>query len=180
MGLVGALVGVLTPIKELDLVETVYQESQSYYLFFAGLLAGLGAVAYWGPKLWGRRLPELAAGGLAALGLVGTVLAAFPYVIAGFLNQPIGAVTWPHLDGPITLCNVAVMIGFGILALTVVAFALLALRAFTRGEVVGDDPWDGQTLEWAIPSPPNGATPDLGVVVSPEPLLDAKAAGSEA
>ena len=69
MGLVGALVGVLTPIVDLDLIGTVYQESQTYYLLFAGLLAGMGAVAYWGPKLWGRRLPDKAVGGLAALGL---------------------------------------------------------------------------------------------------------------
>ena len=174
MGLVGALVGVLTPIVDLDLIGTVYQESQTYYLLFAGLLAGMGAVAYWGPKLWGRRLPDKAVGGLAALGLIGTVLAAFPYVIAGFLNQPIGAVSWDHLDGPIQLCNVAVTIGFALLALTVVAFGLLALRGFTKGEVAGDDPWDGQTLEWAVPSPPGGVLPDLGPVRSAEPLLDAK------
>jgi heme/copper-type cytochrome/quinol oxidase subunit 1 len=179
MGLAGALVGVLTPIEDLHLVDTVYQEAQSYFLFFAGLLAGMGAVAYWGPKLWGRRLPETATGGLAALGLIGTVLAALPYVLAGFLNQPLGASTWPTLDGPITLCNVVVTIGFGLLALTVVGFGLLALRAFSRGEVVGADPWGGQTLEWAIPSPPDGAVADLGVVTSPEPLLDAAGARSE-
>jgi heme/copper-type cytochrome/quinol oxidase subunit 1 len=177
------MVGLLTPIADLDLVGTVYQESQSYFLFFAALLAGMAAIAYWGPKLWGRRLPDTAAGGLAALGLVGSFLAAFPSVIAGFLNQPLGASTWPDLDGPITLCNVAVTIGFGLLVLTVLAFALAALRAFSRGEVVGPDPWGGQTLEWALPSPPDGAIPDVGVVTSPEPLLDAAdataAAGSE-
>ncbi len=176
MGLTGALVGVLTPITDLALVGTVYQEAQSSYLFFAGLLAGLGAVAYWGPKLWGRCLPDKAVGGLAALGLIGTVLAALPYVLAGFLNQPYGAVTWPHLDGPIQLCNVLVTVGFGLLTLTVVAFGLLALRGFVRGEPAGADPWEGQTLEWALPSPPGGAVLDVGMVMSPEPLLDRKAA----
>jgi heme/copper-type cytochrome/quinol oxidase subunit 1 len=184
MGLVGALVGVLTPIADLGLIGTVYQESQTYYLLFAGLLAGMGAVAYWGPKLWGRRLPDKAVGGLAALGLVGTVLAAFPYVIAGFLGQPLGAVSWAELDGPIQLCNVAVTVGFGLLTLTVVAFALLALRGFARGDAAGDDPWDAQTLEWALPSPPGDTTADLGYVRSAEPLLDAKGstrpAGSDA
>jgi len=67
-----------------------------------------------------------------------------------------------------------VTIGFGLLAVTVVAFGLLALRGFTKGEVAGDDPWDGQTLEWAVPSPPGGALPDLGPIRSAEPLLDAK------
>ena len=179
MGLVGALVGVLTPIEDLELLGTVYQEAQTYYLLFAGLLAGMGAVAYWGPKLWGRQLPEKAVGGLAALGLLGTVLAAFPYVIAGFLNQPLGAVDWDDLDGPIQICNVAATVGFGLLALTVIGFGLLALRGFARGDVVGDDPWDAQTLEWAVPSPAvAGVVPDLGLVRSPEPLLDAKEAVS--
>jgi heme/copper-type cytochrome/quinol oxidase subunit 1 len=178
MGLAGALTGVLTPIVDLALIGTVYQEAQSYFMFFAGLLAGLGALAHWGPKLWGRKLADKAAGGLAALGLVGAFLAAFPYVIAGFLNQPLGEFTWPDLDGPIQACNVIVTVGFGLLALTVIAYALLALKDFARGEAAGDDPWDGQTLEWAVPSPPAGALADVGVVRSPEPLLDAKAAGS--
>ena len=182
MGLVGALVGVLTPIEDLELIGTVYQESQTYYLLFAGLLAGMGAVAYWGPKLWGRQLSGKAVGGLAVLGLLGTVLAAFPYVIAGFLNQPLGAVDWDDLDGPIQACNVAATAGFGLLALTVVAFGLLALHGFARGQTVGDDPWDAQTLEWAVPTPAvGGVVPDLGLVRSAEPLLDAKeAASSEA
>jgi heme/copper-type cytochrome/quinol oxidase subunit 1 len=181
MGLVGALVGVLTPIEDLELIGTVYQESQTYYLLFAGLLAGMGAVAYWGPRLWGRRLSDRAVGGLAVLGLLGTVLAAFPYVIAGFLDQPLGAVDWDDLDGPIQACNVAATIGFGLLALTVVAFALLALRGFTRGETAGDDPWDAQTLEWAVRSPaPAAMAVDLGLVRSAEPLLDVKEAAATA
>jgi heme/copper-type cytochrome/quinol oxidase subunit 1 len=179
MGLVGALVGVLTPIEDLELIGTVYQESQTYYLLFAGLLAGMGAVAYWGPKLWGRQLSDKAVGGLAVLGLLGTVLAAFPYVIAGFLDQPLGAVEWDELDGPIQACNVAATIGFGLLALTVVAFGLLALRGFAKGDTVGDDPWDAQTLEWAVPSPARaGTVPDVGLVGSAEPLLDVKEAAA--
>ena len=64
MGLVGALVGVLTPIVDLDLIGTVYQESQTYYLLFAGLLAGHGRGRLLGsqavgpaPARQGRRRP---------------------------------------------------------------------------------------------------------------------------
>ena len=176
MGLAGALTGVLTPISELALAGTVYQEAQATFLFFGALLTGMGAVTYWGPKLWGRMVPEKAAGGLAVLGLLATVLASTPYVLAGFLNQPYGAVTWGPLDGPIQACNVLVMIGFGLLTLTVLAFALLVLRAFMGGERAGADPWDGQTLEWALPSPPLGTLADPGWIMSPEPLLDRQAA----
>ena len=56
------------------------------------------------------------------------------------------------------------------------AFAALAARAWRRGDIAGDDPWGGQTLEWATTSPPPAenftATP---TVMSPEPLLDLKA-----
>jgi cytochrome c oxidase subunit 1 len=76
---------------------------------------------------------------------------------------------------------VAATIGFGLLALTVVAFALLALRGFARGETAGDDPWDAQTLEWAVRSPaPAAMAPDLGLVRSAEPLLDVKEAAATA
>jgi cytochrome c oxidase subunit 1 len=100
-------------------------------------------------------------------------------VIAGFLDQPLGAVEWDELDGPIQACNVAVTIGFGLLALTVVAFGLLALRGFAKGDTVGDDPWDAQTLEWTVPSPARaGTVPDVGLVGSAEPLLDVKEAAA--
>ena len=153
----------------------MYQESQTYYLLFAGLLAGLGAVAYWGPKLWGRQLPDKAVGGLAVLGLLGTILAAFPYVIAGFLDQPLGAVDWDDLDGPIQACNVAATIGFGLLALTVRrlraagAARLRPGRRRRRRPLGRPDPRVGGALT-AV----GGVVPDLGLVRSPEPLLDAK------
>ena len=55
------------------------------------------------------------------------------------------------------------------------AFALLATRSFRRGDPAGDDPWDGQTLEWATSSPaPYDNFVDLHTVASAEPLLDLK------
>ena len=71
-------------------------------------------------------------------------------------------------------------VGYVLLFVVLIAFALLAIRFFgTKGEPVDGDPWDGQTLEWATSSPPP-ADEDfaewVGEVTSPEPLLDRKAA----
>jgi len=57
----------------------------------------------------------------------------------------------------------------------VLAFVALALKSFTSGESAGDDPWDGQTLEWATTSPaPADNFAAVHVVSSAEPLLDLK------
>jgi cytochrome c oxidase subunit 1 len=40
------------------------------------------------------------------------------------------------------------------IALSLIIFAVNALRSVRKGEVAGQDPWDGGTLEWTIPSPP--------------------------
>lgn len=181
MLLVGGAVGALTGWDGLNLVGTIYQTAQSDYVLLGGLLGGLGAVAYWGPKLWGRLLPSTPAMGLAVLGLLGVVLAAFPNVILGFLDQPsdsvafFGNAVFEEPDaGP--LLNTLTLVGFGLLVLTVVGLGALALKAFRRGDAAGADPWEANTLEWSVASPPPDG--NFGVplaVTSPEPLLDAKA-----
>ena len=52
------------------------------------------ALVFWGPKLWGRRLPGPAAAALAVLGLLAVVLVAFPDLVLGFLDQPLGEVNF--------------------------------------------------------------------------------------
>ena len=54
---VGALAHLLSPITDLHLAGTVYEEGEFTFITYALVLATLGAVTYWGPKLWGRRLP---------------------------------------------------------------------------------------------------------------------------
>ena len=49
----------------LDLLGTQFELGQFNYVLLAGLLAGLGGLVFWGPKLWGRRLPGRPARALA-------------------------------------------------------------------------------------------------------------------
>ena len=50
-------------------------------------MAVFGGVLFWAPKLWGRVVPELHSMPLVLLALGGTVLAAGPLIVAGFLDQ---------------------------------------------------------------------------------------------
>jgi heme/copper-type cytochrome/quinol oxidase subunit 1 len=173
MVLVGMAGAVLHPIDDLGLQGTVFEEASLVYLAYGTVLAVLGGVVHWAPKLWGRRLPDAKVLPLALLGVAATVLAGFPYYIAGFADQPAGSAVHDY-DGPAELWNVLVTVGHGLMALTVLAFVGLALRALTgRREPVGDDPWDGHTIEWATTSPaPYDNFVDVPVITSPEPMLD--------
>ncbi|HET9666976.1 MAG TPA: hypothetical protein VFP09_09480, partial [Desertimonas sp.] len=55
-------------------------------------------------------------------------------------------------------------------------FGGLIVKSWTSGEDAGDDPWPGQTLEWATTSPaPSDNFATTPTVMSPEPLLDLRA-----
>ena len=176
-GMVGHLVGLFGPAQ---LAGTVFEEGEFIYVGYGALLIGLAAVSYWGPKLWGRVLPSSAVLGISGLAFLGTVLAALPMYIAGFANQPANVANNFSYSGPQELWNTASAAGHALVAVSVLLFVLTALRAFTAGEVAGDDPWDAQSLEWSVSSPaPSSNFVSTPSVASAEPLLDIKPAGGQ-
>ena len=175
MILFGMLGNALLNIDAADLAGTVFEEGATVYVSYGSLLAGLGAISFWGPKLWGRKIADKKVFGAGALVLLGTVLAAFPQYIAGFQGQPNGAVASFDYDGPISLWNGASAVGHALVILGLLAFLGAAVTDLRSGELAGDDPWNGHTLEWATPSPaPHNNFSELATVGSAEPVLDAK------
>ena len=144
------------------------------------------SVAYWGPKWWGRLMPRTVSTLLVLLAGLGGILASLPMLVAGFLDQPgavfptveVGAdavVYFPDASGPLSLLNGVSLLGHLAVLVAAVVFVVVALQAFRGGAAAGDDPWDGQTLEWTTPSPaPADNFADVHVVHSAEPLLDLK------
>jgi heme/copper-type cytochrome/quinol oxidase subunit 1 len=180
MILVGAAGNFVAHIQQANLAGTAFNEGVTVYFAFGGLLVGLGALAHWAPKLWGRVLDEKALLGLSALGLLGTIASSFPLFIAGFANQPVDVVNGFDYDGPIALWNGLAGIGNILILVTVIGFVALLLAAIRNGAQASDDPWNGHSLEWAIPSPaPLNNFEALAHVNSSEPVLDAKPSGKE-
>ena len=134
---------------------------------------------HWAPKLWGRTINSVVAIGLAFLGVAATILATFPLYIAGLLDQPAGVA---YEDSDLEIWNILSLVGHGLMAITAVAFVVVMLGAlFGRhdGDGVGDDPWSGQTIEWATTSPaPRDNFVDVPVIHSAEPLLDLRDAAT--
>lgn len=191
--LIGAAANAVAHVADAGLGGTVFEEGAWLAVVYAGVLAAMGAVAYWGPKWWGRTLADKAVLPLALLGFVGALLASAPLLIAGFVDQPGGVfpvvepgqttnvVDFPNVEGPHALWNVLSFAGHVLVVLAVLAFVALALRGFLTGERAGDDPWDGLTLEWATSSPaPLANFAEVHIVQSAEPLLDLKPNRSDA
>lgn len=177
----------LVHIGDAGLIGTVAEEGTWLCAVFAGVFAALGGVTYWAPKWWGRTLPAKATLPLALLAFLGAELATVSLLIAGFADQPgplFHLITSGEGDplvgfdysGPMELWNIANTAGIGMVVLAVLGFLALALKTFTGGgDAPGDDPYDGQTLEWATTSPaPFANFADVHIVQSAEPLLDLK------
>jgi heme/copper-type cytochrome/quinol oxidase subunit 1 len=177
MYLAGAAAGVLLPFSGLNLEGTVYEMAQFNLVVLAAVLAGIGGLASWGPKLWGHKLADVPLRLLALGGLLAVALIATPDVILGFMKQPAGTVSDFGIDGPVQFLNALSGVGYVVLGLVVLGVLALALRGFLAGDPAADDPWDGATLEWTTTSPPpdgNFAAPP--VVTSAQPLVDLKLA----
>jgi cytochrome c oxidase subunit 1 len=52
------------------------------------------------------------------------------------------------------LGNMMATVGAFLIAFSMLVFLHNMLRSIRKGELAGNDPWDGRTLEWSIPSPP--------------------------
>jgi heme/copper-type cytochrome/quinol oxidase subunit 1 len=80
-------------------------------------------------------------------------LAFMPMHWTGLLGMPRRVYTYgPELG--VTLLNQVSTIGAIGLGISVLLFVINIFTSLRGGEISPDDPWDGATLEWSIPSPP--------------------------
>jgi cytochrome o ubiquinol oxidase subunit 1 len=175
MVLVGMAGSAIEPIVDLGLIGTVFSEASLVYVSYGTALGVMGGIALWAPKLWGKQLPTAPASLLALAGVGGVVLASFPLYIAGFLDQPSGL---EFANDDLQIWNILSLVGHVLFALTVLGFVgLLISTVFGGGGDAIDDPFDGQTIEWATTSPaPTNNFVDVPMITSAEPLLDLKTA----
>lgn len=181
-------------ISDLELIDpaaatvTTFEEGTTLLVLYGVVLAALGGLIFWAPKLWGRMLGDVKTIPLALLGIAGTLLAAVPLLIAGFLDQAGGIpasdadvaamLATDEVDGGGTWSLLST-IGHGVMGLTVLAVLGLMLATFAGRSDRSDDrpddpnPYGGQTIEWATGSPaPAHNFEHVPTITSAEPLLD--------
>jgi heme/copper-type cytochrome/quinol oxidase subunit 1 len=185
VGLLAGAVQAIEPIETLvdgegtSLYGTTVTTSVGSYVVLAAVIAALGAVVFWAPKLLGRQVPEAPARLVALVLLAGTILWSLPDLVSGLLGQSAvpgvpGGVPAENAD-TIEALNIVSAVGGGLLALAALAFVALLVGALRSRELPGDDPWAGHTLEWATSSPPPiGNFASVPAITSEAPLYDAR------
>jgi heme/copper-type cytochrome/quinol oxidase subunit 1 len=177
----GAVVGAVATIRDLDLQTpaTTWMTGQAHAVLLGVSLAAVGAVHYWAPKLFGRMLNGALGLLTAALLLIGTLVLVVPDLVSGALDQP-AFLTEGSVRSGVEALNAVALAGGILVTLGLLLFIVNLFGAASRRHAgAPDDPWGGQTLEWATSSPPHpGNFAGLEDVVSPEPLLDRAAAAA--
>ncbi|HEY7641517.1 MAG TPA: cytochrome c oxidase subunit I [Steroidobacteraceae bacterium] len=151
---IGGLTGLFLAATALDvhLTDTYFVIAHFHYIMVGGtVMAYLGGLHFWWPKIVGRVYPETWARIAAITIFVGFNLTFFPQYLLGVLGMP----RRYHVYAPeYQLLNEFSSTGAGILAVGYLLPLIYLIWAMLRGAQAPDNPWQATGLEWQTPSPP--------------------------
>jgi len=177
MFLIGGINGAFSAAVPVDfaLQDTYWVVAHLHYVLFGGSVFGVFAgVYYWFPKMFGRRLSEGLGKIQFVIMFIGFNMTFFPMHILGLEGMPRRIANYAPDTGWSDLNLLATIGGFTI-ALSMIPFLWNVFVTMRSGEPAGDDPWEGNTLEWATTSPPPPYNFDrLPEIRSERPVFDAR------
>jgi cytochrome c oxidase subunit 1 len=175
--LIGGLDGAFLAVVPFDfhVQDTYWVVSHLHYVLFAGSVFGIFAgLFYWFPKITGRMLNERLGKIQWVLMFVGANLAFFPMHLLGLDGMVRRIIDYEPNPGWTEL-NFISTIGAFTIAVSILPFLWNVFITLRSPRTAPDDPWDGNTLEWATTSPPPPYNFDsLPPVRSERPLFDLK------
>jgi cytochrome c oxidase subunit 1 len=181
---IGGLTGLFLAALAIDVHvhDTYFVVAHFHYIMVGGaVMAYLGGVHFWWPKMTGRMYPEIW-GKLAALTIfVGFNLTFFPQFVLGYLGMPRRYWEYPP---EFQVLNVMSTAGASILAMGYLLPLVYLTLSLWLSPVAGDNPWKATGLEWQTPSPPPTFNFDETPIVNegpydyPESELVAQGAGA--
>ena len=171
----GGITGVMvaSPPFDQQAHDTYFIVAHLHYVLIGGTIFPLFAgLYYWLPKITGRMMDERLGRWSAGIMFVGFNLAFFPMHLSGLLGMPRRVYTYPAgmgLEVYNLLSTIGALVFAAGIALTVANF----IRSLRQGAPAGDNPWDADSLEWSVSSPPPSAQfARLPVVRDRHPLWD--------
>ena len=152
--LIGGLTGLFLGSAGLvvHLTDTYFVVSHFHYVMVGGqVIAYLGGLHYWWPKITGRMYSEFWGKISAMLVFIGFNLTFFPQFILGYLGMPRRYASYP---AEYQVLNIFSTAGASVLAIGFIMPAVYLIHSLFYGEKAGDNPWMLPGLEWRTSSPP--------------------------
>jgi cytochrome c oxidase subunit 1 len=151
----GGITGVMIASPPIDFAvnDTYFIVSHFHYIMVGGLLFGMFAgFFFWFPKITGRLLSERLGRWQFWLFLVGFNLTFVPQYLVGLDGMPRRIADYQiERWEP---ANLASSVGALLTGISVLFFLWNFAVSIRRGAPAGDDPWEGNSLEWVTTSPP--------------------------
>ncbi len=149
-GLTGLFLGVLS--IDMHLHDTYFVVAHFHYVMMgSGLIAFVGGLHHWWPKMTGRMFSEFWGRIACGLVVIGFNVTFIPQFVMGSLGMPRRYYTYADkFESYHQLSTV----GSYIMALGFFLTAFYLIQSLISGKKAPMNPWGGNSLEWYTPSPP--------------------------
>ena len=151
---IGGTTGLFLAALGLDVhvTDTYFVIAHFHYIMVGGtVMAYLGGVHYWWPKISGKLYPEGIARVSALTVFMGFNLTFFPQFVLGYMGMPRRYAAYPP---EFQLLNVLSTAGASILGVGYILPLIYLTWSWKYGKAAGPNPWRATGLEWKTPSPP--------------------------
>ncbi len=151
---IGGLTGLFLAALGFDVhvTDTYFVVAHFHYIMVGGMvMAFMGGLHFWWPKITGRTFPELTGKIAAWTTFLGFNLTFFPQFILGYLGMPRRYHAYPP---EFQFFHVLSTAGASILAVGYFMPFCYLLWSLKWGSVATSNPWKATGLEWQTPSPP--------------------------
>jgi cytochrome c oxidase subunit I len=151
---IGGLTGLYLAALAVDLhvTDSYFIVAHFHYIMVGGtVMAYMGGIHYWWPKMTGRMYPEWWARFAAVLIFFGFNLTFFPQFVLGYLGMPR---RYHQYEPEFQILNVMSTAGASILAVGYLLPLIYFFWSLGYARLAGPNPWGASGLEWQTPSPP--------------------------
>jgi cytochrome c oxidase subunit 1 len=151
---IGGLTGLFLASLGLDVhvTDTYFVIAHFHYVMVGGtIMAYMGGLHYWWPKMTGRMYPDGWAKLSAGITFLGFNLTFFPQFILGYLGMPRRYAAYPP---EFQVLHVLSSAGASVLAVGYLIPAIYFAWSLKYGPIAGANPWGATGLEWKTSSPP--------------------------
>jgi cytochrome c oxidase subunit I len=150
----GGITGLFLASLALDvhLTDTYFVVAHFHYIMVGGsVMAYLGGIHFWWPKITGRMYPEMWARTAAVLMFLGFNLTFFPQYLLGYNGMPRRYHEYPPEFAVLNMLSSA---GAAVLAVSYLLPLVYLGWSLLRGAQAPRNPWAATGLEWQTESPP--------------------------